>query len=104
MINEQYIISFELLKERIVSFENYPFNLPVIQHLDKIELHENVTFFIGENGTGKSTLLEALAIQYGLNPEGGSKNFNFTTRDTHSNLSDLIRVSKGTNKPKDSYF
>lgn len=104
MLNEQYIISFELLKDKIHSFKDYPFNLPVIKHLDKIELHENVTFFIGENGTGKSTLLEALAVQYGFNPEGGSTNFNFSTQDTHSSLSDIIRIAKGIKKPKDGYF
>jgi len=38
-------------------------------------LHPNVTFLIGENGTRKSTLLEAIAVEYGFNPEGGSKNF-----------------------------
>lgn len=107
MINEQYIISFELLEEKINSFKEYPFNLPVIKHLkkvEKIELHKNITFFIGENGTGKSTLLEALAIQYGFNPEGGSKNFNFSTQNTHSSLSDVIRIAKGVKKPQDSYF
>ena len=104
MINEQYIISFELLKDRITSFKEYPFNLPVVKCLDKIELHRNATFFVGENGTGKSTLLEALAVQYGFNPEGGSKNFNFFTQNTHSPLSDLVRITKGTKRPKDGYF
>ncbi len=104
MVNEQYIRTFELLKDKISSFKEYPFNLPVIKYLEKIELHKNVTFFIGENGTGKSTLLEALAIQYGFNPEGGSKNFNFSTQDTHSPLSGVIRITKGIKRPKDGYF
>lgn len=104
MLNNHFIISFELLKDKIKSINKYPFNLPVVKHLDKIKLHENVTFFIGENGTGKSTLLEALAIQYGFNPEGGSKNFNFSTKETHSPLFDIIRVAKGVKKPKDGYF
>ncbi len=104
MLNENFIISFELIKDKINSINKYPFNLPIVQHLDKIELHSNVTFFVGENGTGKSTLLEALAVQYGFNPEGGSKNFNFATKETHSPLADFIRIAKGFKKPKDGYF
>lgn len=104
MISDQYIISFELLREKINDFKEYPFNLPVIRHLNRVELHEKATFFIGENGTGKSTLLEALAVNYGFNPEGGSKNFNFSTQNTHSSLSEFLRISKGIKKPKDGYF
>ncbi len=104
MLDEKFLISFELLRDKIDFKSEYPFNLPVVQHLDKIELHENVTFFIGENGTGKSTLLEALAVQYGFNAEGGSKNFNFSTKETHSLLSDFIRIAKGIKIPKDGFF
>lgn len=104
MLSNNFIISLELIKDKIISTDEYPFNLPVVKYLGKIELHENVTFFIGENGTGKSTLLEALAVQYGFNPEGGSKNFNFSTQATHSLLSDVIRIAKGIKKPKDGYF
>ena len=104
MLNEHYITSIELLKKTIKDNNKYPFNLPVIQYLNKIEFHKNVTFFVGENGTGKSTLLEAIATQYGFNPEGGSKNFNFSTQDTHSELEKSIRLAKGIKKPKDGYF
>lgn len=104
MLKEHYILSCELLREKIESFEKYPFHLPIIQHLTKIDLHKNVTFFIGENGAGKSTLLESIAINYGFNPEGWSKNFNFSTQDTHSELADKIRLAKGIQKPKDGYF
>jgi predicted ATPase len=104
MLSEHFILSLELIKDKIHSTNEYPFHLPVVRHLDTIEFHENVTFFIGENGTGKSTLLEALAVEYGFNPEGGSKNFNFSTQDTHSPLSDVIRIAKGIKKPKDGYF
>jgi predicted ATPase len=41
-----------------------------------------VTFFLGANGTGKSTLLEALAMALGFNAEGGSVNFRFSTLAT----------------------
>jgi predicted ATPase len=57
----------------------YPFSLPLIQNLKEIEFPTKVTFFVGENGTGKSTILEALAIKAGFGPEGGSKNIAFQT-------------------------
>lgn len=103
-MKENYIVSFELLKNKLSNKDEYPFNLPVVKHLDKVELHKNVTFLVWENGSWKSTLLEALAIQYGFNPEWWSKNFNFSTLDTHSGLSDAIRISKGIKRPKDGFF
>lgn len=107
MIKTHYIRSIELLTESITDRSEYPFNLPVIRFLEEIErleFHENVTFLVGENGTGKSTLLESVAVQYGFNPEGGSKNFNFSTHATHSVLEKHIRLAKGFSHPKDGYF
>lgn len=49
----------------------------------------------GENGSGKSTLLDAIAVNFGFNPEGGSKNFSFSSYDTHSPLFDYLTVAKG---------
>lgn len=102
-MNKNYIQSLRLKKEKIDSFEKYPYNLDVIKNLDKIYFHKNVTFLLGENWTWKSTLLEALAIEYGLNPEWGSNNINFKTKETHSELSEKIIISKWT-VPKDKFF
>ena len=82
----------------------YPYNLDVLKNLDTLKLDEKVTFIVGENGTGKSTLIEAIAIAYGFNPEGGSVNFNFTTRNSSSNLHDCIQLHKTLSRPKDGYF
>lgn len=85
---------------------SYLNELPVIKHLKKfgqLELSADVTFFVGENGTGKSTLLEAIAVAYGFNAEGGSKNFNFSTNATHSELFEHISITK-RGYPRDGFF
>jgi predicted ATPase len=82
----------------------YPYNLPTVKNTKSILFNNNVTFFVGENGTGKSTLMEAIAIKLGLNPEGGSKNFTFETNKTHSNLCEYITLVRGVYRPKTSYF
>jgi predicted ATPase len=84
--------------------DSYVFTLPAIRFLDKLELSKRVTFFVGENGTGKSTLLEAIAVNVGFNPEGGTKNFNFSTKETHSPLYKYLTVSKGVKRPADGFF
>lgn len=83
---------------------SYVFSLPVVRHLTGLKLTKPVTFFVGENGTGKSTLLEAMAVNYGLNPEGGSRNFNFSTKATHSPLHRHLTLVKGPFQPKDAFF
>jgi predicted ATPase len=81
----------------------HPFDLPAIRHLGEREFTAPVTVFVGENGMGKSTLLEALAVAVGLNAEGGSRNLRFATRQTHSALHERLRVVRGT-RPRDGYF
>ena len=100
----QYIRSIILDREKVPSFAEYPFCLSSIKGLEELSFHPNVTFIIGENGTGKSTLLEAIAVAYGFNPEGGTKNFNFSTKDTHSELSEYIKLVKGIKKAKNGFF
>ncbi len=102
---KHYLLSMVLKEDKVESFENYPFNLAAVSALKiPVEFHESVTFIIGENGSGKSTLLEALAISQGFNPEGGTKNFNFSSKNSHSNLNDYIRVAKSIKKPKTGFF
>jgi predicted ATPase len=101
---DQYIRYLELKREMVPSFSSYPFSLPAIKDFRQLHLHSKVTFVIGENGTGKSTLLEAIAVAYGFNPEGGTRNFNFSTRETHSELNQYIRLVKGVKRPKDGFF
>jgi predicted ATPase len=104
MISTQYISQVSLKREDVPSFQQYPFSLPAVRNLDVLDLHPNVTFLIGENGCGKSTLMEAIAVSWGFNPEGGSKNFRFGTRGSHSDLHQFIRLSKGIKRPRTGYF
>lgn len=82
----------------------YPYTIPAIRSLAALRLTQPVTFFTGENGSGKSTLLEAVAITYGFNPEGGSRNFRFRTKDTHSSLSECIKLQRGIKRPQDGFY
>jgi len=102
----QYLISAHLDRQLLNNAEKsaYPYSLDAIKLFDEISFHPKVTFIIGENGTGKSTLLEAIAVRYGFNPEGGSKNLGFSTEDSHSSLYKKIRLAKGYKKAKDGYF
>jgi predicted ATPase len=101
---ENFLLSIALKEEKIESFENYPFSLTAIKNLQRTILHPHVTYIIGENGSGKSTLLEALAITQGFNPEGGTVNFTFSTRPSHSILHEYLRVAKSHKKPKTGFF
>lgn len=82
----------------------YPFNLPVVRSLDRLAFHPRVTFLVGENGSGKSTLIEALAVAWGFNAEGGTKNFSFSTRGSHSALHRFIRPSRSHVRAHDGFF
>jgi predicted ATPase len=100
----QYISEIRLKREEIQTFDQYPFSLPAVRHLDVLQMHPAVTFFVGENGSGKSTLLEAIAVSFGFNAEGGSKNFRFGTRESHSELYKFLRIAKGVPRPSDGFF
>jgi predicted ATPase len=102
--SEQYVREIKLRRERVTSFDQYPFSLPVVRNLHTLPLHPAVTFIVGENGSGKSTLLEAIAVAWGFNPEGGTKNFRFQTRRSHSNLHEYLTLIKGVRRPKDGFF
>ncbi|MBQ3237111.1 MAG: AAA family ATPase [Oscillospiraceae bacterium] len=99
-----YIDSVRLKGE--IDKESYIAELPAVKFLaegGKIDTSAPVTVFVGENGTGKSTLLEGIAVAFGFNPEGGSRNFDFSTAATHSGLFKHISLAKRA-YPKDGFF
>ena len=101
---KHYLLEVRLDRERVPSFTRYPFSLAAVRNLSELELHPAVTFLVGENGSGKSTLLEAMAVAWGFNAEGGSRNFAFSTRSSHSELHRYLRLQRGLSRPRDGYF
>ena len=100
-----YISAIKLKKE--IPKGNYLYYLPVIKNLRKqgeLTFDKPITFLVGENGIGKSTLIEAIAVNSGFNPEGGTKNYNFHTKNSHSVLYNYITLVKTWNFAKNGYF
>jgi predicted ATPase len=100
----RFLRSIRLERERVPSFDEYPFSIPAIKALDDIPLDPRVTFFVGDNGSGKSTLIEAIAILAGFNAEGGTNNFAFSTRSSESPLRKYMRVARGPRRPRSQFF
>ena len=102
-----YLKAVKINSNQVV-LEDYPFSLPIIKNL----LHSNqplpfsqpITFLAGENGSGKSTLLEGIALALGMNPEGRTKNFNFSTYDSHSELHEYLTLVRQGVLPKTMFF
>ena len=105
MKDNLYIREVRISKE--IPHNNYLSRLPVVRRLCEtggLQFHKDVTFIVGENGIGKSTLIEGLAVAMGFNPEGGTVNFNFSTKDSHSDLHNYLTVSRGYKRHRDGFF
>lgn len=102
-MNDQFIQGIIIDWDKIEQ-HSYLRDIDAIRGLERLEFTKPVTFFVGENGSGKSTLLEAIAVAYGFNPEGGTKNYVFSTYDSHSELCNAMRISKGYRKANWGYF
>jgi predicted ATPase len=97
----------EIAVTKPIPDDNYIASLPTVRNLRKmggLVFHKPVTFFVGENGVGKSTLIEAIAVHAGFNAEGGSVNFNFSTHASHSDLYHYITLTRSTERPTDGFF
>lgn len=99
-----YLIQASFRPDVEVDYESYPFSIPAVREIESITFHANVTFFVGENGSGKSTVLEALAVALGFGAEGGTKNVQYKTAESISQLHDTLRLIRGVPKPNDGYF
>jgi predicted ATPase len=81
----------------------WPFTLPAVRDFGRREFHPGVTYLVGENGSGKSTVVEALAVALGMNAEGGGRNLHFATADTSTPLADHLVVER-SGRPRTDFF
>jgi predicted ATPase len=103
--NRGYISSVKFDQKINLDFDIYPFNIAAVQNMGSFDFHPHVTFFVGENGSGKSTVLEALALALGFSVEGGTQNFSLrTTESSTSELYKILKLNRGVPYPKDNYF
>lgn len=99
-----YLREVSLRQAENIDFTLYPWNIPAVRKLGKLTFHPDVTFLVGENGSGKSTVLEAIALASGFPPEGGNKNVRFQTTESTSPLHRDLRLVKSHGHPTDGYF
>lgn len=91
---EDLFINRITLNRENINKNRYPFNIKCLRNFERLDIDNPVTMFYGENGVGKSTLIEAIAISLGMNPEGGSNNMQFSNYDDYSNLYKHLIISK----------
>lgn len=103
MIDHKFIQSVSIDWCRIEQ-DSYLHGIEAVRGIESLDFEKDITFFVGENGTGKSTLIEAIAVACGFNPEGGTMNYRFSTYDDVSELSDAIRITKGYRRARSNYF
>lgn len=84
----------------------WPMTIPAVTQLarDGLDLPQGVTFLVGENGSGKSTIVEAVATAYGLSPEGGSAQGHHSTRPSESALGRALRLQRGIGAARWGFF
>ncbi len=86
----------------------FPYSIPAVADLVEsgLKLNKGVTFFIGENGSGKSTILEGVADRWGFDSAGGARSRNLVNRDFWSDLGSSIFLNQPTprGRPMDGFF
>ena len=103
MTKDRFIRQLRIDWDRIPP-DSYLRNIPALRSLETMDFSHAVTLFAGENGTGKSTLLEGMAQASGFNPEGGTKNFHFSTYDDVSELHSAIQLIRGVRRQRHGFF
>ena len=89
-----------------VDTDCWPATVPAVAQIlrDGLALEAGLTLLIGENGSGKSTVVEMLAEACGLNPQGGSASSWYRTRNTEPGIGRCLIVERAPGRPRWSYF
>jgi predicted ATPase len=84
----------------------WPDTIPAVTSIldDGLDLAPGVTLLVGENGSGKSTIVEAVAIAFGLSPEGGTRYGIHSTRPTESDLASWVTLERSPGAPRWGFF
>ena len=91
--------------EAIIEEEGFPFTVPAVRALQRpLKFNKGVTFFVGENGSGKSTILEGIADKWGFSKESGNRSKKFASRDYDTRLAPALRLLRGSARPFDGFF
>jgi predicted ATPase len=98
-----YLRSVTLMPGDGIDHQRYPFSIPAVRELGVLEPHPDVTFFVGENGAGKSTVLEAIAVALGLPAEGGTPHVHRVQQEV-SGLQRHLKLVKSYRWPRHTYF
>jgi predicted ATPase len=98
-----YLRSVTVDPRAAIDPDSYPFTIPAVREMGLLEPHPDVTFFVGENGAGKSTVLEAIAVALGMPSEGGTRNVH-RVQQAVSPLHRVLKLVKGWRLPRASYF
>jgi predicted ATPase len=99
-----HLQSVKLLSEKYPTTEHYPFNLPLFHQTKAIQFDTPVTFFVGENGTGKSTLLEAITHRCGIHIWRDVERTRYQVNPYETQFQRYIRVEWVNGKVSGSYF
>jgi predicted ATPase len=89
---ESVLKKIKLMRDRVEDWKSYPFSVPAIGSFNELVLRSRICFFTGENGTGKSTLLEAIAVHYGFGREVGTRSFSNDSTESNHSVDSLVRV------------
>ncbi len=100
------VVGVTVRRDARPSLSRWPGSIPAVQQMvrDGLELAPGVTFLVGENGSGKSTIVEAVATAYGLSPEGGSAQGHHSTRASESSLGEALEIKRGLGGPRWGFF
>ncbi len=84
----------------------WPATIPAVGQIldDGLDLNAGVTLLVGENATGKSTIVEAVAMAFGLSPEGGSVGARYSSRSSESPLWRWVGLQRSAGAARWGFF